>query len=175
MNKSKKNAKVSSKTRLKTRNLKKLAKYLVGYRKECVLGPLGKLCEATLELIVPLIVAIIIDRGIGEQSSSTIISMSLVLVLLGAVGLVFSVVAQYFCAKASVGFITKVKLRLFSHIQSLSYSDLDAIGTSTLITRMTPHTPHQPQMSSTLSWQWKYREDGLSNPEFRSYEVQILP
>ena len=117
--------------------MKKLAKYLVGYRKECVLGPLGKLCEATLELIVPLIVAIIIDRGIGEANSSIIVSMSLVLVLLGAVGLAFSVVAQYFCAKASVGFITKVKLNLFSHIQSLSYSDLDSVGTPTLITRMT--------------------------------------
>lgn len=117
--------------------MRKLAKYLVGYRKECVLGPLGKLCEATLELIVPLIVAVIIDRGIGEKSSSTIISMSLVLVLLGAVGLLFSVFAQYFSAKAAVGFITKVKLALFSHIQSLSYSDLDNIGTSTLITRMT--------------------------------------
>ena len=117
--------------------MKKLAKYLVGYRKECVLGPLGKLCEATLELIVPLIVAVIIDRGIGEKNSSIIISMSLLLVLLGAVGLLFSVFAQYFSAKAAVGFITKVKLNLFSHIQSLSYRDLDDIGTSTLITRMT--------------------------------------
>ena len=117
--------------------MKKLAKYLVGYRKECVLGPLGKLCEATLELIVPLIVAIIIDRGIGEKSSALIVSMSLVLVLLGAVGLAFSVFAQYFSAKAAVGFITKVRLSLFSHVQSLSYADLDNVGTSTLITRMT--------------------------------------
>ena len=117
--------------------MKKLAKYLVGYRKECVLGPLGKLCEATLELIVPLIVALIIDRGIGEGNSSLIVSMSLVLVLLGAVGLLFSVFAQYFSAKAAVGFITKVKLCLFSHIQKLSYRDLDNIGTSTLITRIT--------------------------------------
>ena len=117
--------------------MKKLAKYLVGYRKECVLGPLGKLCEATLELIVPLIVALIIDRGIGEGNSSLIVSMSLVLVLLGAVGLLFSVFAQYFSAKAAVGFITKVKLSLFSHIQKLSYRDLDNIGTSTLITRIT--------------------------------------
>lgn len=117
--------------------MKKHAKYLVGYRKECVLGPLGKLCEATLELIVPLIVALIIDRGIGEGNSSLIVSMSLVLVLLGAVGLLFSVFAQYFSAKAAVGFITKVKLSLFSHIQKLSYRDLDNIGTSTLITRIT--------------------------------------
>ena len=117
--------------------MKKLSKYLVGYRKECVLGPLGKLCEATLELIVPLIVAVIIDRGIGEGSRSTIVWMSLLLVLLGAVGLLFSVFAQFFCAKAAVGFITRIKLALFSHVQSLSYSDLDSIGTSTIITRMT--------------------------------------
>lgn len=117
--------------------MKRLLKYLKGYRKECVLGPLGKLCEATLELIVPLIVARIIDLGIANGDTSLVVGMSLLLVLLGAVGLFFSVFAQYFSAKAAVGFITKVKLSLFSHIQRLSYDDIDKIGTGALITRMT--------------------------------------
>lgn len=104
---------------------------------ETILGPLGKLCEATLELIVPLIIASLIDRGIGEGDNGHIIKMSIVLVLLGLVGLAFSVVAQYFSAKAAVGFVTKVRHALFCHLDSLSYSDVDKLGTSTMITRMT--------------------------------------
>lgn len=117
--------------------MKKLFKYLKGYRKEAVLGPLGKLCEATLELIVPLVIASIIDRGIGGGDKAHVIYMSLLLVLLGLVGLGFSVVAQFFSAKAAVGFVTKTRHALFKHIGTLSYSDIDRLGTSTMITRMT--------------------------------------
>ena len=117
--------------------VKKLLKYLKGYGKESVLGPLFKLFEATLELIVPLIIASVIDKGIDGGDKTHIINMCLLLVLLGVVGLVFSVTAQFFAAKASVGFITKTKAALFSHIQTLSYSDIDELGTSGLITRLT--------------------------------------
>lgn len=117
--------------------MKKLLKYLRGYVKESILGPLFKLFEATLELIVPLIIASVIDRGIYGGDEGHIIRMCLLLVLLGIVGLGFSVTAQYFAAKASVAFITKVKSALFSHIQTLSYSDLDELGTSGLITKLT--------------------------------------
>ncbi len=116
----------------------RLAKYLKSYIKESVLGPLLKLLEATLELIVPLIVALIVDRGIeGDSDSGFVLLMCLLLVLFGAIGLLFSVTAQYFCAKASVGFVAKVRSALFSKIQTFSYSDIDNLGTSTLITRMT--------------------------------------
>ena len=118
--------------------MKRLFKYLRGYGKESILGPVFKLCEATLELIVPLIIALLVDNGInGGRGTPYIIWMSLLLVLFGAVGLAFSVVAQYYCAKASVGFIKEVRGALFSKIQTLSYSDNDRIGTSTMITRMT--------------------------------------
>ncbi len=117
--------------------MKKLVKYLKGYTLETVLGPIGKLCEATLELIVPLIIASIIDRGIEGADTQHIIIMSILLVLLGLVGLGFSVVAQYFSAKAAVGFITKTRHALFCHLGTLSYSDVDTLGTSTMITRMT--------------------------------------
>ena len=120
--------------------MKKLFKYLKGYGRETVLGPLFKLFEASLELVVPLVIAAIVDYGIGGGNHSYVLWMSLLLVLLGVVGLAFSVTAQYFAAKASVGFVTKLRHALFEHSQSLSYSDLDAIGTSTLITRMTTDT-----------------------------------
>ena len=117
--------------------MKKLLKYLKSYRKETVLGPLFKLFEATLELIVPLVVAGIIDVGIAGGDSSYVIKMCGVLALLGLVGLGFSVTAQYYAAKASVGFVTEMRQGLFSHIQKLSYTDIDRLGTSTMITRMT--------------------------------------
>ncbi|HHU89519.1 MAG TPA: ABC transporter ATP-binding protein [Clostridiaceae bacterium] len=115
----------------------KLFIYFKGYIKESILGPLFKLLEATLELFVPLVVAAIIDTGIKNSDRSYIIRMCLILVLLGLAGLVFSVIAQYFAAKAAVGFIKKLKQKLFSHIQTFSFTQLDTIGTSTLITRMT--------------------------------------
>ncbi len=117
--------------------MKKLLRYLKDYKKESVLGPLFKLLEATLELFVPLVVAAIIDTGIGNQDRGYVVKMCLVLVLLGLIGLAFSITAQYFAAKAAVGFVTKIRHVLFSHIQKLSYAELDTQGTSTLITRMT--------------------------------------
>ena len=117
--------------------MKKLLCYLKEYKKESVLGPLFKLLEATLELFVPLVVAAIIDTGIGNQDRGYVVKMCLVLVLLGLIGLAFSITAQYFAAKAAVGFVTKIRHVLFGHIQKLSYAELDIQGTSTLITRMT--------------------------------------
>ena len=117
--------------------MKRLLKYLKSYKKECVLGPLFKMFEATLELIVPLVIASIVDRGIGDESVGFVIKAGLFLLLLGAVGLVFSLTAQYFSAKAAVGFVGKLRYALFEKVGTLSYSDIDELGTSTLITRMT--------------------------------------
>ncbi len=120
--------------------MKLLRRFLKGYGKEAVLGPLFKLLEAALELITPLIIAAVIDRGINGTDKPYIIKMCLLLVLLGAVGLAFSVTAQFFAAKASVGLATGIRGALFSHLQRFSYSDVDRIGTSTMITRMTADT-----------------------------------
>jgi ABC-type multidrug transport system fused ATPase/permease subunit len=117
--------------------LKRLAKYLRGYIKETILSPLFKLCEAALELIVPLVIALIIDKGIGAGDYAYVGKMCALLVLLGAVGLGFSVTAQYYAAVASVGFISKIRHVLFAKIQSFSYTDIDRLGTSTMLTRMT--------------------------------------
>ncbi|MBQ7365510.1 MAG: ABC transporter ATP-binding protein [Clostridia bacterium] len=117
--------------------MKHLVKYLKGYTKECVLGPLFKLFEATLELFVPLVVAAMIDNGIDAGNKSYLVKAALILAALGAVGLIFSVTAQFFAAKASVGFVTRLRHALFAHVGKLSYSDLDRMGTSSLITRMT--------------------------------------
>ena len=117
--------------------MKRLLKYLKSYKKECVLGPLFKMFEATLELIVPLVIAAIIDRGIEKESPGFVVKAAIFLFLLGAVGLGFSVTAQYFSAKASVGFVGKLRYAMFEKMGTLSYSDLDEVGTSTLITRMT--------------------------------------
>lgn len=117
--------------------MKKLLVYLKNYRKETILAPLFKMLEATLELFVPLVVAAIIDVGIESRDTAYILRMTLMLILLGAAGLAFSVTAQYFSAKAAAGFVKKLRHVLFSHIQKLSYGELDTQGTSTLITRMT--------------------------------------
>lgn len=117
--------------------MKKLLIYLKDYKKESVLGPLFKLLEASFELIVPLIIAAIIDTGIAGRDRSYVLKMCAVLIVLGIVGLISSVTAQFFAAKAAVGFATKLKHALFKHIQSLSYTEIDTLGTSTMITRMT--------------------------------------
>lgn len=117
--------------------MKRLLKYLRNYKKECVLGPLFKMFEATLELIVPLVIAAIVDKGIGEESGGYVIKASLFLLLLGVVGLGFSLTAQYFSARAAVGFVGKLRYALFEKVGTLSYSDIDELGTSTIITRMT--------------------------------------
>ena len=117
--------------------MKNLLIYLKDYKKETVLGPLFKLLEASFELLVPLVMAAIIDVGIVNADKGYIIKMCLVMVALGIIGLACSITAQYFAAKAAVGFSTKLRHSLFKHIQSLSFSEMDDIGTSTMITRMT--------------------------------------
>ena len=117
--------------------MRKLLIYIRDYKFESILGPLFKLFEACLDLIVPLVMAYIIDKGIGGNDKGLIIRLCLVLVGLGFVGLTFSITAQFFAAKASVGFIKQVKHAVFSHIQKLSFSDIDRLGTNTLITRLT--------------------------------------
>lgn len=116
--------------------MQKMFSYLKSYRKECVLGPLLKLAEATLELFVPMVVAAVIDRGIGGEDRGYILRMSLVLVGLGLAGLLFSVTAQYFSARAAVGFVTKLRHALYAQVQRFPYATLDRIGIPTLITRM---------------------------------------
>ena len=112
-------------------------KYLKDYKKESVLAPLFKMLEASFELFVPLVVAAIIDVGIAGLNRSYILKMGGVLVALALIGLVCSVTAQYFSAKAAAGFATKLRHALFAHLQGLSFSQVDSIGTSTMITRMT--------------------------------------
>lgn len=130
--------------------MKSLLIYLKDYRKEALLGPFAKLFEALLELFVPLVVAAIIDRGIGGGDRGYILRMSLLLVGLGAVGLVFSVLAQYFAARAAAGFAKKLRHTLFAHIQGLSVSQMDALGTATLSMRLTADT-NQVQTGLNLS------------------------
>lgn len=117
--------------------MKKLLVYLKDYKKESVLGPLFKLLEATFELVVPLVMAAIIDTGVATGDKSYIMKMCMVLVLLAVIGLTCSVTAQYFAAKAAVGFATKLRHALFAHIERLSFTEMDTVGTATLITRMT--------------------------------------
>lgn len=120
--------------------MRKLMRYMKGYRKRALLAPLFKLLEASMELCVPLIVKAIIDRGIGQEDRPFLIKMTLLMVLFGLLGYGFALCAQYFAAKVATEFTGRVRYALFDHIQSLSYSDLDRLGTATLITRMTSDT-----------------------------------
>ena len=117
--------------------MKRLMMYLKDYKKESILAPLFKLLEAFFELMVPLVMANIIDYGISHQNMGYIGKMGLLLLLLGVVGLASSITAQFFAAKAAVGFSTKLRQALFNHIEDLSFTDIDKAGTSTMITRMT--------------------------------------
>ena len=117
--------------------MKKLLIYLKDYKKETVFAPLFKMLEATFELFVPLVMAAIIDKGIVPADTGYVLKMGAILVALGLIGLLCSITAQYFAAKAAVGFSTGLKHALFDHIQSLSFTEIDTLGTSTLITRMT--------------------------------------
>ena len=117
--------------------MKKLLYFLKDYKKESVTAPLFKMLEAIFELIVPLVVAQIIDVGIINNDRNYIFKMCGILILLAVIGLVCAISAQFFAAKAAVGFATKLRSALFSHIEKLSFTDIDEIGTSTLITRMT--------------------------------------
>ena len=117
--------------------MKRLMMYLKDYKKESILAPLFKLLEAFFELLVPLVMANIIDYGISNRNMGYIGKMGLLLLLLGVVGLASSITAQFFAAKAAVGFSTKLRQALFDHIEDLSFTDIDKAGTSTMITRMT--------------------------------------
>ena len=117
--------------------MRKLIYYLKDYKKESILAPLFKMLEALFELFVPIVMAKVIDVGIPLGDKNYIIRMCLVMILLGIIGLACSITAQYFSAKAASGFATKLRHSLFEHIQSLSFTEMDTIGTSTLITRMT--------------------------------------
>ena len=117
--------------------MKRLEKFLRPYRKESILAPLFKLLEVVFDLMVPVVVAQIIDVGVAKNDHGYIVQMFFVLLLMAAVGLLCSFTAQFFAAKASVGFATSVRRAMFDHIQSLSFSELDVLGTDTLITRLT--------------------------------------
>ena len=117
--------------------MRNLLKYMRGYGKECALGPLFKLLEATFELFIPLVVAAIVDTGIGSGDKSYIIKMCLVMVALGVVGLISAVTAQYFAAKAAVGFAGRLRHAVMEKLLGLSYTQIDTIGGSTMVTRMT--------------------------------------
>lgn len=117
--------------------MRKLLKYMRGYGKECVLGPLFKLLEASFELLIPLVVAAIVDTGIGNGDRGYVIKMCLVMILLGLVGFGCAVTAQFFAAKAAVGFATRLRHAVLERILGLSYTQIDTVGTSTMITRMT--------------------------------------
>ena len=115
----------------------RLKPYLKPYLKETILAPLFKLFEAILELLVPLIMAVIIDKGIGNQDTSLILGQGAILIALGILGVVVSITAQYYAAKAATGFTADVRQALFSKIQYFSFSQLDALGNDTLLTRLT--------------------------------------
>ena len=117
--------------------MKKLLIYLKNYKKECVLAPLFKMLEASFELLVPLVIAAMIDQGIGQNDRNYIYQSCGLMITLGIVGLACSVTAQYFAAKAAVGFSVGLRDDLFGHLLGLSYSEIDTLGTSTMITRMT--------------------------------------
>ena len=128
---------ISGRTKNWVMNLKKLLKFMRGYGKECFLGPLFKLLEATFELFIPLVVAGIVDKGIGGGDRGYIGKMCLTLVALGVIGLMCAVTAQYFAARAAVGFSTRLRHALMERILGLSYSQMDTLGASTMVTRMT--------------------------------------
>ena len=124
----------------------KLRRFLKDYKKECIIGPLCKLFEAILELIVPLVMADIIDNGVTNGDKGYVLRMGLVMVALAGTGLLSALVCQYFASKASQGFGTKVRRALFSHINSLSHAELDKLGTPSLITRITNDVNQSQQM-----------------------------
>mgnify|MGYP002545149025 CR=1 FL=1 len=117
--------------------MKGILRYLRDYKKESVLAPLFKMLEACFELLIPIVMAHIIDTGIKNQDMGYVLRMCLVMIALGIIGLSCSLTAQYFSAKAATGFGTALRSDLFRHITSLSYNEIDTIGTSTLLTRMT--------------------------------------
>ena len=133
---------------------------LKAYRKECILGPAFKLLEALFELTVPLIIARLVDEGLRLHIHSVIVQCALLLVLMAVLGLAASVTAQFFAARAAIGFASRIRHALFDHIQSLSYSDLDSLGSSTLITRLTGDIVHDRDKSYWSHRQNETRQNG---------------
>jgi len=117
--------------------VKKLLKYMKGFGKECIFGPLFKLLEASFELLIPLAVASLVDEGILKNNTGYAVKMCIVMIVLGIIGLICAVTAQFFAAKAAVGFSTRLRHSVMENILSLSYSQIDTLGTSTMVTRMT--------------------------------------
>ena len=117
--------------------MRKLLKYMKGYGLQCALGPFFKLLEASFELLIPLVVAAVVDAGISAGDRGYIVKMCGLMVLLGVVGLVCAITAQFFAARVSVGLAARLRRGLLEHILGLSYTEIDTLGTSTLITRMT--------------------------------------
>ena len=117
--------------------MKRILKYIRGYGKECVLGPAFKLLEASFELMIPLVVAKIVDVGIAGHDQGYVVKMVLVMALLGVIGLACAVTAQYFAARAAVGFAARLRHAVMEHLLGLSYTEIDTVGTSTMVTRMT--------------------------------------
>ena len=117
--------------------LKLVLRHLKGYEKQCILGPLFKLLEASFELMIPLVVARIVDEGILRGDTGYVVKMCGIMIALGIIGLLMAISAQYFSAVAAVGFSTKLRYAVMEHILALSYSQADAVGTSTMVTRMT--------------------------------------
>ena len=117
--------------------MRRLLKYFDGYKLTSLLGPFFKLLEAAFELVIPIVVSLLIDKGIAAGDKAYCIKMVLIMILLGFVGFMSSIIAQYFAARSAIGFAGNVRLALFKHMQTLSFSDMDRLGTGTLITRMT--------------------------------------
>ena len=117
--------------------MKRILKFMKGYGKECVLGPLFKLLEATFELFIPLVVAAIVDTGIANKDQGYIVRMCLVMISLGVIGLICAITAQFFAAKAAVGFAARLRHAVMEHILGFSYTTIDKVGASTMVTRMT--------------------------------------
>ena len=151
--------------------MKMILKYLEKLKKECVLAPLFKMLEALFELFVPLVVASIIDRGIASQDTGYIVKSCLMLLLLAVIGLTCSITAQYFSAKAAVGCATGIRHALFKHIQSLSFTELDELGTSTLITRMTSDIN---QVQNGVIRAFNKQEDELKHFKEKNEELNHL-
>lgn len=131
---------LDTKYKLLGEEMKGILRYLRDYKKESILAPLFKMLEATFELLIPVVMANVIDVGIAGRDIGYVVRMCLLMILLGIIGLVCSITAQYFSAKAATGFGTALRNDLFRHITSLSYTEIDSIGTSTLLTRMTSDT-----------------------------------
>ena len=117
--------------------MKKLLKYMKGFGRECILGPLFKLLEASFELLIPLVVASLVDDGILKNNTGYAVKMCIVMIVLGVIGLICAVTAQFFAAKAAVGFSSRLRHAVMENILGLSYSQIDTLGTSTMVTRMT--------------------------------------